>query len=314
MAKPIPFALALVALLTAFGGVTPLVADTPITVRVGTGVSDPSSEVIYALELGFFKKRGLDVQVTQMAGGAAEVAAVAGGSLDIAESNAASIASAHLRGLPFVFIAPAAQYNSAAPTTVLICAKDAPYKTGKDLNGKTIGVVALHDMSQIGPSAWMDKTGGDSSTAKFVELPMSSVDQALVRGTIDASSISEPYLHIGLQRGQIRILAPMFDALGGPFVQNGYFTTTDWLKKNPVAGKAFVDAIYEAARWANKYHLASAEILKKYSRVPPEVVDTMTRATFAEKMDPSQFQLVIDEAAKYKTIDRSFPASEIIAP
>ncbi len=305
--------LLLAMLLTLGVGCTTVAADAPTVVRVGTGVSDPSSEVVYALELGMFKKRGLDVQMTQMAGGAAEIAAVAGGSLDIAESNVASIAAAHLRGLPFVYIAPAAQYSSVAPTTVLVCAKSAPYATGKDLDGKTIGVVALHDMSQIGPSAWMDKTGGDSSTAHFAELPMSAVDSALARGTIDASSISEPYLHVGLQRGQIRILAPMFDALGAPFVQNGWFTTTDWLKANPVAARAFADAILEAARWANRNHQASAEILKKYSRVPPDVVDTMTRATFAEHLDAKLFQPVIDEAAKYKVLDHRFPADEIIA-
>ena len=39
----------------------------------------------------------------------------------------------------------------------------------------------------------------------------------------------------------------------------------------------------------------------------------MTRATFAERLDPELFQPVINAAAKYKFIDKAFPASDIIA-
>ena len=288
-------------------------ADEPIVLRVGTGVSDPSSEVLYAVDMGFFKKRGLDVQVQQLASGAAEVAAVAGGSLDVAESNVVSVAAAHLRGLPFIYIAPGAQYNTAAPTTVLVCGANAPYRSGKDLNGKTIAVTALRDSSQLGPMMWMDKTGGDSSTAHFVEMPMSEFAAAIDRGTIDAAPISEPFLHISMQRGQIRILAKMFDAIAPAFMQNSWFATTDWVKRNPVAAARFADAILETARWANRNHAASAQILKHYSRVTPEVIDTMTRATFSERFDPNLYQPIIDASAKYKFLERTFPATEILA-
>jgi NitT/TauT family transport system substrate-binding protein len=288
-------------------------ADDLLTLRVGTGVSDPSSEVLYAVDQGFFKKRGLDVAVTQLPSGAAEVAAVAGGSLDIAESNVVSVASAHLRGLPFVYIAPAAQYTSTSPTTVLVCGKNAPYRSGKDLEGKTLAVTALRDSSQLGPTAWIDKTGGDAGTVKFVEMPMGEFVNAIDRGTIDAAGLSEPFLHIALQNGQIRVLAKMFDAIAPQFMQNGWFTTAEALKKNPVAVARFADAILETARWANRNHAASAQILKKFSRITPEVIDTMTRATFSERFDPALFQAIIDVSAKYKFIDRGFPAAEIIA-
>jgi NitT/TauT family transport system substrate-binding protein len=288
-------------------------ADEPLALRVGTGVSDTSSEVLYGVELGFFKKRGLEVTVQQLPSGAAEAAGVAGGALDVAESNVVSLAAAHLRGLPFVCIAPAAQYTTAAPTTVLVCAKNAPYRTGKDLNGKTIAVTALRDSSQLGPTAWIDKNGGDSSSVHFIELPMSDFAAALERGTVDASGLSEPFLHIALQSGQVRVLGKMFDAIAPQFMQNGWFTTTDTLKKYPTLAPRFSDAILETARWANRNHAASAQILKKYSRITPEVIDTMTRATFSERFDPALFQAIIDVSAKYKFIDRGFPAAEIIA-
>jgi NitT/TauT family transport system substrate-binding protein len=306
--------------LAALGAVAALVgapravrAQTQIALRVGTGVADTSSEIWYALKLGMFAKRNLDVQVQQFSSGAAEAVAVAGGSLDIAESNVLSTASAHVRGLSFVYIAPGAQYSSAAPTTVLICAKDAPYRTGKDLNGKTIGIAALRDSSQLGPMAWSERTGGDPNSLRFVELPASEAPAAIIRGSIDAASNNEPFVHMGLQTGKIRILANMFDAIAPQFLQNGWFTTAEWLKGNRGAAAAFADAILEAGRWANRNHKASAEIFKEHSKIAPEAIDAMNRSVFAERFDPALLQPVIDAAAKYKLLDRAFPAAEIMA-
>jgi NitT/TauT family transport system substrate-binding protein len=288
-------------------------AQGPVPVRVGCGVADPSSEAFYAQKLGLFAKRGLDVAVQQFTSGASEAVAVAVGSLDVAESNVLSLAQAHLRGLSFVFIAPAAQYSSAAPTTVLMCAKDAPFRTGKDLNGKTIGVAALRDNGQLAPMAWIDQTGGDPNSLRYVEIPVSEAAAALIRGSIDAAPVNEPYVRSALLTGKVRILADAFDAIAPQFMQNGWFSTTEWVRKNASAAARFADAIVEAGRWANRNHRASAQIFKEHSKVPPEIVDTMNRSVFAERFDPTLFQPVIDAAAKYKLIDHAFPAAEIMA-
>ncbi len=53
------------------------------TVRIAASMSDPFAEVYYALEMGFFKKEGLDAQVTTVASGTASTLAVVGGAADI---------------------------------------------------------------------------------------------------------------------------------------------------------------------------------------------------------------------------------------
>jgi hypothetical protein len=40
----------------------------------------------------------------------------------------------------------------------------------------------------------------------------------------------------------------------------------------------------------------------------------MARVEFAETLDPHDIQPLIDAAAKYKAIDRAFPAQEMISP
>lgn len=160
-----------------------------------------------------------------------------------------------------------------------MCAKDAPFRTGKDLNGKTIGLQALRDNGQLGPMAWIEQTGGDPNSIKWVELPVAEAAAAI---------------------------APQF-------MQNSWFTTAEWLKKNPVAASRFVSAIFETTRWANRNHKASAAIFEEHSEVAPEIIETMNRSVFAERFDSTLFQPVIDAAAKYKMIDHAFPATEIMA-
>jgi hypothetical protein len=48
--------------------------------------------------------------------------------------------------------------------------------------------------------------------------------------------------------------------------------------------------------------------------VPLDVIEHMTRTQLATKIDPAIIQPVIDTAFKYKAIDRSFDAKEMIAP
>ena len=105
----------------------------------------------------------------------------------------------------------------------------------------------------------------------------------------------------------------MFDAVAPQFLQNGWFTTAEWLKANRATAAAFADAIMEAGRWANRNHKASAAIFKEHSKVDPAVIDAMNRSVFAERFDPSLLQPVIDSAAKYKLLERTFPAADIMA-
>jgi NitT/TauT family transport system substrate-binding protein len=307
---------ALFALIVAVGAssVEPAAADPVVTIRVGAGANDTVSNLFYAVQLGYFKARNLNVEITMMTSGAAEASALAGGALDIAESNVVSTSAAHLRGVPFVYIAPGAQYNSAAPTSELLCSPTANVRSGKDLNGKNLAVIALGDLSQLGPVAWIDGTGGDASTVHVIEMPAASVPAAIERGTVDAGLIPEPALQIALAAGTAKVCAKAFDVIAPQFMLNGWITTTDWLKKNPDVARRFREAMLEAAVWGNKNHKASAEIFKQYSKAPPDVIDTMTRATFAERFDPALFQPVINVAAKYKYIDKAFPAGDIMAP
>ena len=289
----------------------PAGAGEPVTVRVGATGNDTAAEVYYAQALGLFRKRGLDVQIESLRNGAAEAAAVAGGALDVGEQNVVSMAHAHARGIPFVFIAPAGEYDARASTTSLVVAPNSPIRGGKDFAGKSVAVNALGDLTQIGASAWIDQHGGDSSKVRFIEMPPAQIGAAVARGTVDAGVIPEPALTLAESAGEVKELAQPYDALAPHFMINGWFATTDWLRKNHDTAKNFAAAIREAGAWANAHRTESAKILQAHSKVDPAVLARMRRATYGQAFDAPSLQRVVDDAVRYKGLDRPVTAGEL---
>jgi ABC-type nitrate/sulfonate/bicarbonate transport system substrate-binding protein len=281
-----------------------------LSLRIATLPLDAGSQVYYAQELGIFRRYGLEASVQSFSNGPAVTAAVASGAIDIGYSNMLSIEAAHQRGIPIVAVAPAALYDDAAPTTVLIVPKDSPIQSARDLNGKTIGVNGLRNIAEFAPDAWIDKNGGSSSTVKYVEVPIPATAAALAQHRIDAAVCPEPELSEAL--GANRVLGKVFGAIAQRFLIGAWFTSTAWANAHPQTVRAFAAAMRDTAVWANTHQKESARILARSIGVDPQVFTRATRARFAEVLTPGLIQPTIDVAAKYGLLTGSFPAREII--
>jgi len=280
-----------------------------ISLNVATTPNDSGAEVFYAIDMGFFRKAGLDVTLSVFANGAAIGAGITAGSLDFAQASIPSIASGHERGLPFVIVAPASMWSSRQVTTALVVAKTSPYREPKDLDGKTIAVNGA--LTQVGVSAWLDKNHVDSAAVKFIDMAYGSMAPALVAKRVDAAILTEPGLDDALLSDARSIAAP-YDAIAHDFLISAWFATTDYVKKNPDNVRRFSGAILEAARWANRNHEKSAAILEKYTKVP--TAPKLLRVVYGERSIPALAQPLIDASARYKQLRAPFPAADIFAP
>jgi NitT/TauT family transport system substrate-binding protein len=279
------------------------------TVRFGTAAVESYALALYAADRGAFKAAGLDVQVTTMSGGGAVMAALAGGALDLACANLGAQANAHIRGVPIAMIAPGGLYSTNAPTTVLAVAKNAPLRSARDLNGKTVAVSTLRDLQQASVMSWSDANGCDSGTLKFIEMPVPEMAAALGAGRIDAATLLEPSLTAA--RGDIRVLGKCYDAIAKTLMITAHLGMTDYLSKNATAVKTFVTVLHETARWANTHPADAAQILARITQIPPEIVARMNRVAFAEALDPATMQPVIDATAHYHFLPKTFPITEL---
>lgn len=273
-------------------------ADAPLAViNLINLPSDNAAEVYYAQDLGYFKDAGLDVRITPMTNSGAVIAALAGGGADIGNAVVGSVADARGKGIPVLFIAPAGLADAASPTAALVTAKDSPIKRAADLSGKTIAVSGLNDLAYFATRLWIDKNGGNSAAAKYVELPFPAMAAAVAAHRVDAAYIVEPFYAIN--QGKLHLLSRASEAVSLRYLATGWIATEPWLASHADLALRFGTAIHRTALWANAHHKESAAILLKYIKIDPAVAARMNRVPYAVALEPRLLQPAIDAAAKY---------------
>jgi NitT/TauT family transport system substrate-binding protein len=285
-------------------------AQARTTIRVAYIPFEASAQLFYASELGLWEKAGLTVELTPNPFGAAIAAAVVSNAVDIGYATVMTLASAHAKHLPFTIVAPANAFSINQPVTGALMSASPDVKTGKDLNGKTIGSPGLNTLGEYGVRAWVDANGGDASTLRFVEIPFPEMAGALETKRIDAAYIAEPFYETA--KKSAHQVAIEFDAIAKEFLVAGWFTTTDWANAHAPAVAKFADVIRDATDWAQKNPAACTDILVKYLKVTRNVVASSPRTYFAKTLAPALIQPGIDLTARYAKF-APFPASELIA-
>jgi NitT/TauT family transport system substrate-binding protein len=289
--------------------IVPAFAQSLVSIRFGTTAFESYALGIYAQEAGFFRKYGLDAQMSYFAGGGFVLTGLIGGALDYACINVGSTSSAHLKGVPLAVFAGGAMYNSGAPTAALVTSKSSPIRSGKDLTGKTVSITTLRDMQQASVLRWVDRDGGDSASVKFIELPLPTVASSVNSGHVDAGIISEPLL--SAQRDDIRVLTASYDTIAKRFMIDLHVGMLDFLNRNVATTRKVIDALRDAAVWANANHSASAQILARVSKTPVDVILGMNRSEYATRLETAAVQPVIDATAQYRFLERSYQAQDV---
>lgn len=284
-----------------------------ISLAVGVAPADATGQIFYAKNRGLFTAAGIDVSLKILQNSGAMASAVASGAVDIAASSVAVVANANQRGLPLRFIGTGCIYSStAAPTSDLVVAKDAPFRSAADLNGKIVAVNGLKDITQITAQAWLDKNGADLSSIKFVEIPFGTMQLALTEGRVAAAVLAYPFL--GRAKDQVRVFGNSEAAIGDRFLVIGWISTDTWLQKNPELAKRVVGVLAASATWANGHPKESAEILGAYTKVRSDQIESMPRAIYDDhaRLNVNLVQPVIEAAVKYGAIEHSMSPNTLI--
>jgi NitT/TauT family transport system substrate-binding protein len=277
-------------------------AQTPVTLRIGTLQGDSYAEPFYAADGGFFARAGISAEFTINTNGNQLAQAILSNALDVAIVDPINLAHPVAAGEPFAFFAGGGLYSTDAPTTAIVVAKNSSLQTPKDLEGKTVGVPGLATVSSIGAQQWLKKAGADLERVSLVEIPLSAAPAALVRGTVAASVLVEPYLSTA--RNDVRIFGKCFDAIAPSFYINSWFAPRAWLTANADLARRLTRAIYDTARWANTHHVETAPILSKYFKLEAATIAQMTRVRFGTSLDPRLLQPVLDVAHDFHQVDK----------
>jgi len=285
-------------------------AQAPVTIRVVNPPIELAAQSLCAKDMGFFAKAGLDVEIQILPAGVP--AAVASNSFEFGWVTIDALATAHVKGIPLVAIAPSSEYvfsTKERANTAILVTPNSPFHQAKDLDGKVLALPSRRGISESSTSAWIDQNGGDSTTVKFIEVPFAAMAAALDAGRIDAAYVIEPFLD-AIGNRERSIGNPVF-AIAKRYLNSAWVTTQPYAAGHPEVVSRFAAVMRETAKWINQNPQKSGEIVAKYTKIDPAVIASMVRSHFADQLAPSLLQPVIDVSAKYNKFT-PFPATELI--
>lgn len=168
-------------------------------------------------KLGYFAAEGIATTTQPVQGGAVGIPALVGGSFDVLYANAISTLVAIERGIDVRIIIEATPITPAPPDPGgFLQVKGGGLKSGKDLEGKTVGVNARFDIQWMCAQGWIKKTGGDPSKVTYREVPLPSMLDAIKGGQVATALVLDPFFTVGLNEGGFEVLGwPLSTTMGG---------------------------------------------------------------------------------------------------
>ncbi|WP_211441935.1 ABC transporter substrate-binding protein [Collimonas humicola] len=238
-----------------------LFAQTPEKTKVSIAVGGKNLfyylPLTIAEQLGYFKDEGLDVQISDFAGGAKALQALIGGSADVvsgAFEHTISMQAKNQRITAFVL-------QGRAPQIVMgVSNKTMPnYKTIADLKGKKIGVTAPGSSTSMMSNFVLAKGGLKPTDVSYIGVGASAgALSALRSGSIDVIVNLDPLITMMQKDNEIRIISDTRTlkdtnaVFGGPMPAATLYASADFIKKYPNTTQALTNAMVRALKWLQK--------------------------------------------------------------
>ena len=176
-----------------------------------------------------------------------------------------------------------------------------------DLKGKRIAVNTINSVNWLYARALLRKGGLDPNAVTFVELPFPSMNDALLRGSVDGIIQVQPFHHIGLSSGKMKALGyPFADVQPGIHIAS-YAGDGAWIKANPGTVKAFTDAMARAIDYLEKNPDQAKTLIAEFTKAKPELVQQVPIDDWSTKISvddlAKQLELMRQEGVLKKPIE-----------
>src|SRR5437660_2126820 len=207
-----------------------------------------------ALQQGYFKSEGLDVEVQDFPGGARALQALLGGSVDVVSGAYEHTISQQAKGQSIEALFLQGKYS--AIVLVMPKAKAGSYKTPKDLKGMKIGVTAPGSSTNMFVNILLAKAGLQPDAVSIIGVGATAGAVAIMkRGEIDAMSNLDPVIAQLEADGAIvpvintRTAKGMQEVYGGAYAAGCIYVPVEFSKKYPNTAQAVVNAMVRALRF-----------------------------------------------------------------
>jgi ABC-type nitrate/sulfonate/bicarbonate transport system substrate-binding protein len=267
---------------------------------MGSSLSPPSLDSIspyVAIDKGFFKKQGLDVEMVEFRGDATHVKALLSGEIDVSINMGATqgivSASKGAKIRLWVVANPITPYH-------FVARKEAG-TTLQALVGKSVAVSGIGAISYHIPRIVLERSGIDPEKMKYVAVG-SPADRfkALVAGKIDATVVTNTEAAKLASYPEIAALVNVPKIVPEIPYEFG-MAREDYIQKNADTLYKLTKAIIEANRWIAANKSGTVEVARKI--LPDETAETLGKAY--DMADPRLWGVNgdISEASYKYTVD-----------
>jgi NitT/TauT family transport system substrate-binding protein len=232
----------------------PHLEKSKVAIAVGGKAAFYYLPLTIAEQLGYFRAEGLEVEISDFAGGSRALQAVVGGSADVVSGAYEHTINLQSKGQQF----QAFVLQGRAPQISMgVSPKTMPnYKSVADLKGKKIGVSAPGSSTNMVASLILSRAGLSASDVSFIGVGTAAGALAAFRaGQIDAMSNTDPVMTMLEQKGEIRIIADTrtlkgtTDVFGGPMPAGCLYAPQEFVRQHPSTVQALSNAIVHALKW-----------------------------------------------------------------
>jgi NitT/TauT family transport system substrate-binding protein len=215
-----------------------------------------------ARERGFWRKRGLDVDILRGYGSGAAIQTLAQRQTDVGLIAIPTIILSASQGMA------TRTFGVVGDATMgILSLEDSPVKTLKDLEGRKLGSTPT-SVDAACVDSFLQRSKVDGSKVARVALQGNVLDSSLINRQVDAiSSLATSTMPSLLSQGIKVRFFPMSE-VGISTYQVGFTTSADYAKENRSVVEAWVDGLTEAIKY---YMLNFEESVDIFVNAVPEV-------------------------------------------
>jgi NitT/TauT family transport system substrate-binding protein len=240
-------------------------AQTKVRLSVGGQSALYYLPLTVTAQLGYFKDEGLDVEISDLAGGARALQALVGGSADVVTGAYDHTIQMQAKNQPLTAVVQLGRFPGFV--LALHSSKAAAYRGPADLKGMKIGVTAPGSSTHFMAQYIMVRGGLKPDDASFIGVGAgASAVAAMRRGDIDAIVSVDPVINLLAGEGVIKIVADTRTidgtraVYGGVYPAAALYLTPAFAQSNPKTVQSLANAFVRALKWISTH---SAEEIAK---------------------------------------------------
>jgi NitT/TauT family transport system substrate-binding protein len=283
------------------------------TLKVGVIPIADVAPLYLGMDKGFFEEEGLKIEPQLAEGGAAIVPSVVSGDYQIGFSNTTSLIIAASKNLPIQIISQgvlAGETPKEAWDGVIV-PKGSDVKELGDLEGKTVAVNTLNNVSQVVVNTALKEAGADYKKVKYVEVPFPDMNAALESGRVDAAFQVEPGYSGGLAAGSKNIVNA-YEEMAPNYTVATYFASKQYIGENRDVVDRFNRAISKSLDYASQHDDEVRAIVGTYTEIPQEVLDKMNLPVWKSDLNRPTIEQTSAAAMEYGFIEEEPSLDELI--